>query len=388
MRAVLRYQDTQGPNGIKRYSVTLGAELARQGVDVRYSKVYSRELQLGRLRVGGIVIRKATELLPIRRGDVLHAMTFHMNPRRRPAEVVTVHDIMQIRRPELYPQSDASRAQMDAALQRSFERSWMLTDSRHTRDEVIRQFPDAPQERLVPVHLGIDHARFWPDVRPRPARPPADAAARPAQAGAGGVLGPDEVMQAFRPGMLNVAVLMNVELRKRLDLVLEAAKDLPFVRVLHAGWPHASNRHLPMMDRIAGLVPGLEAKGQYMRLGTLTDDAIRVLLSNADVVLHASEDEGFGLPPLEALACGGRVLASDIPPHAEVLGSAARLFPLSRDGVRKALESAWDGSGVRLDRFPKPAVAVAHAKTFTWERTARQTRDVYERAVAAGRVRP
>jgi glycosyltransferase involved in cell wall biosynthesis len=259
-------------------------------------------------------------MLPIKRGDVLHAMTFHMNPRRRPADVVTVHDIMQIRRPELYPQGEASRRQMDEALHRSFEHSWMLTDSRHTRDEVLRQFPEAPKERLVPVHLGVDHSRFWPDVRPL----------QKTYSEATVADGSAAVLQAFDPKRLNVAVLMNVELRKRLDLVLEAAAELPFVRIVHAGWPHASNRHLPMMDRIARLLPALEAKGQYVRLGTLTDDAIRVLLSNADVVLHASEDEGFGLPPLEALACGGRVLASDIPPHSEVLGSAARLVPLSR----------------------------------------------------------
>jgi alpha-1,3-rhamnosyl/mannosyltransferase len=359
----LRFQDTASPNGIKRYSLTLAAELARQGVDVRFSKVYSREFRLGRLRVGGILIRRFTELLPIARGDLLHAMTFHMNPARRPADVVTIHDIMQIRRPELYPQDERSRRQMDEALQRSFRHSWMLTDSRHTRDEVLRQFPDAPRERLVPVHLGVDHAKFWPDVRPPSAR---DV----------------PVLQALRPGMLNVAVLMNLEMRKRLDLVLEAAAELPFVRIVHAGWPHATNRHLAMNDRVARLIPRLEATGQYVRLGTLTDDDIRLLLSNADLVLHASEDEGFGLPPLEALACGARVLASDIPPHAEVLGDAARLFPLSREGIRKALEAAWDGEALRTSTFPDPAVGLAHAKGFTWERTARATLQVYQLAFA------
>ena len=367
VRAVLRFQDTASPNGIKRYSLTMADALAKQGVDVRLSKVYSREFKVGRLRVGGIVIRRATELLPIKRGDLLHAMTFHMNPARRPAEVVTIHDVMQIRRPELYPQSAASRRQMDEALERSFRHSWMLTDSRHTRDEILRQFPDAPAERLAPVHLGIDHARFWPDARPTTER---------------GKPGSTGVLAKMRPGMLNVAVLMNIEMRKRIDLVLQAADELPFVRILHAGWPHATNRHLAMTDRIKDLVPRLESKGRYVRLGTLTDDDIRVLLSNADVVLHASEDEGFGLPPLEALACGGRVLASDIAPHSEVLGKHARLFALSRDGIRKGLEAAWDGAGVRASAFPDRAAGIAHAKTFTWERTARETVEVYQKALA------
>jgi glycosyltransferase involved in cell wall biosynthesis len=362
LRAVLRYNDTQGPNGIKRYSVTLGAALARLGVDVRYSRVYTREFKVGRLKVGGLVVRRLTEsVLPIPRGDVLHATTFHMNPKRRPADVVTIHDIMQVRRPELYPQSAGLLREIEALLRLSFRNAWMVADSRYTRDEVMRQYPDAPRERIVPVHLGVDHEQFWPDPRATdPANP---------------------VLRAMRPGMLNVAVLMNIELRKRLDLVLEAAAELPFVRIVHAGWPHVANRHQPIVERVAGLIPRLEAEGRYVRLGALADDDIRVLLSNADLVLHASEEEGFGLPPLEALACGARVLASDIPPHAEVLGKAAVFFPLSRDGIRKALESAWDGEAVRADRFPRREAAIAHAKGFTWEKTARETLKVYEAAV-------
>ena len=91
--------------------------------------------------------------------------------------------------------------------------------------------------------------------------------------------------------------------------------------------------------------------------------------------------EGFGLTPLEALACGARVIASDIPAHREVLGAAARFVEPTPDAIARDLESCWDGSQVRDDRFAPRDARLAHAAKFPWSRTAQETLDAYEEAV-------
>lgn len=366
MRVVLRYLDTPGTSGIKRYSLALWRALEAQGVEVRANRVLSREFKVAGRRVGGHLTKGVWERLPVPSGDLVHAATFHVNPPRRPADVVTVHDIIPVRHPELYGLDEGDVRVTEAAVRRTFG-GWVVADTQHTKDEILRHFPDADAGRIVPVHLGIDLERFRPDERPP-------------QAWGGTVL------DALRPGMLNVAVVMNVEMRKRLDLLLEAAADLPFVRVVHVGHATAGPRHKGMVDRLARLVPPLRGRGQYVQLGHVDDADVRLLLSNAGVVMHPSMDEGFSLPPLEALACGARVLASDIPPHAEVLGAAARRFPLTAAGIARALEAAWDGEAVRESAFPARASRVAHARAFTWDRTAAQTAAVYAQALEAGTV--
>jgi len=366
MRVVLRYLDTPGTSGIKRYSLALRDALVELGVSVRPNRVLSREFKVGGRRVGGHITKGLWERLPVPRGDVVHAATFHVNPLRRTADVVTVHDVIPIRHPDLYGLDAQDVRTTEAAVRRTLQNQ-VLADSQHTKDEILRHFPEAAADRITPVHLGIDFQRFWPDER-----------------GPGDRRG--TVLEALDPSRLNVVVVMNVETRKRLDLLLEAAHELPFVRVLHVGYASAGPRHRAMVERLGPLVERARTSGQYVQLGHVDDADVRILLSNADLVMHPSMDEGFSLPPLEALACGARVLASDIPPHREILGAAARRFPLTKEGIAKALEGAWDGHRVRETGFPKPAQRLAHARTFTWERTARQTLAVYERAAAGGRA--
>lgn len=358
MRVVLRYLDTPGTSGIKRYSLALWQALERQGVHVRPNRVLSREFHVGRHRIGGHLTKGIWENLQVPRGDLVHAATFHVNPPRRPADVVTIHDIIPCVHPELYGLSVDDVRTTEAAVRRAFRNGHVVADSQHTKDELLRHFPDAEAHRITPVHLGIDHERFRPEVLP-----PSSWTGT--------------VLEAFRPGMLNVVVVMNVEMRKRLDLLLEAAAELPFLRIVHVGHGSAGPRHRAMVDRLARLIPAAQARGQYVQLGHIDDTAVRLLLANADVVVHPSIDEGFSLPPLEALACGARVLASDIPPHAEILGPAAVRFPLTAEGLRHALEASWDGEAVRDAAFPARERRLQHARAFTWDRTARETLAAY-----------
>jgi glycosyltransferase involved in cell wall biosynthesis len=112
----------------------------------------------------------------------------------------------------------------------------------------------------------------------------------------------------------------------------------------------------------------------------LNDDELRALYSSCSAFIYPSIYEGFGLPPLEAMACGAPVIASHIPALEETTGGAAVLFePNDVNSLASAIVDLLQSSELR-SRFS--ALGRVRAAEFTWEKTARLTLDVYEKAKA------
>lgn len=360
MRVVLTYPDVGGIYGIKRYSLELLSALEAQGVNVRGHRSLAKEWRIGSLRVGGLVTRKLANYMPAPRADLLHATNYHINPVTRPADVVTIHDIMPVSRPELWGLTTEEHVHHENGIRRALRTSHVITDSDYTRRELVRVF-GASLDDVTPVHLGLDHNAFYPD--------PLEDKAR----------SDTELGRLLAPHRLNVLVVQSTEPRKRVDLALEAVRELPFVNLIRIGSPRTHEGMRFIIDRIRPHAAALEKEGRLTHVAYARDDALRQLLSSVDVVLHLSEEEGFGLPPLEALACGAPVIASDIPCHREVLRDAVLYVPLDVEKVRDALSRCWDGEAAILKNFPSIEQRLAHARSFSWSRTARETMRVYDR---------
>lgn len=350
MRVILNYPEFGGMYGIKRYALELARALQAEGTDVRLRPSVGREWTIGRRRVGGMITRRTRNWVPVVGKGILHTADFMSNPELRRADVVTVHDVIPLAYPEFGRLSPREEAQHRRALRRALK-GQVVTDTAAVKRELVESF-GAREERVTPVHLGVNREEF----HPAPGGPTASL---------------------MKPGMLNVVVAMNADPRKRVDLVLAAALDLPFVRILHAGGANQSARMGPAIEAMMRDAGKLSQEGRYVELGHVDQATLRGLLSNADVYAHPSLAEGFGLPPLEALCCGARVLATDIAPHREVLGSAAKLVAPDAEAMRRALEACWSGTGVREGVFPPLAERLSHAERFTWQRTARETQKVY-----------
>lgn len=114
-------------------------------------------------------------------------------------------------------------------------------------------------------------------------------------------------------------------------------------------------------------------------LGRVEDEILPVLYSRAAGFVYPSVYEGFGLPPLEAMACGCPVAVSDIPAHREVCGNTAMYFdPFSPEELSSRLESL-----LRLgerSRASYVAGGLHHAATYSWERAASETWHILEGA--------
>jgi len=124
--------------------------------------------------------------------------------------------------------------------------------------------------------------------------------------------------------------------------------------------------------------------GDRLRLtGYLGDDELRALYSACRIFIYPSLYEGFGLPPLEAMACGAPVIAGRVPALREVLGSAARLVdPLNVEALAGSMVELIENDEARrrlASNGPK------HAAKFSWEETARRTLNVYRDAVSEAR---
>ncbi len=107
------------------------------------------------------------------------------------------------------------------------------------------------------------------------------------------------------------------------------------------------------------------------------DTALPALYSGAAAFVFPSEYEGFGLPVIEAMACGAPVVCSNAASLPEVVGAAARLIdPHSVDEMAAAIQRVLSDAALREELRAKSLARAAH---FSWERTARETLAVYER---------
>ena len=279
------------------------------------------------------------------RADVVHGTNFVLPPPGRGAAgVVTVHDLSFLRHPETVSAASARyRDLVPASLRRA---ALVLADSHALAEEIAAEYGLAT-DRVRAVPLGVDPA--WFGASPRP---PAEL----------------ELPERY---LLFVGTL---EPRKNLATLLTAFRRLrdadpstpPLVLAGPPGWG-------PALD-----TAGLSAR-DVRQLGYLESSALRSVVAGAAVLCYPSLYEGFGLPPLEALAAGTPVVASDIPVLREVLGDAGgcvRFFPArDADALAETITQALTKPG-------ETEFGIAHARTFTWVRTASFTAMAYRDAVS------
>ncbi len=272
--------------------------------------------------------------------------------------VVTVHDLIPFLFPDRYPWMRRERLLALRLLRRA---DAVITPSAATAHDVER-LARVDAARLHVVPHGVDAGY-------RPAAPAAVADLR-ARLG----LGADE------PYLLSVGVF---DPRKRLELLVDAAARLcaahPSLRLVVAG---------DQGDYTEPVRRALEAAGLGSRAvlaGFVPAEWMPALYSGAACLLFTSGYEGFGLPVLEAMACGCPVAACANSAIPEVTGDAALLVD---EGPQEAMAAAFAAAVAPLLDDPveharRGELGRTHALSFTWERAAAATLDVY-RAVAPG----
>jgi glycosyltransferase involved in cell wall biosynthesis len=290
------------------------------------------------------------------RADLLHVPGFDA-PWLAPCPVVlTVHDLIGWLFPENLP--PVARFYWARWLPASIRAAdAIVVDSQQTRRDVLRLLPEvAARTRVVPLAA---------DPRFRELPPEASAALR-------GRLGLPERVLLYAG---------TIEPRKGLDTLVEAwalvAGQLPAVELVIAGqegW---------FAERLHAQVERLGLGRRVHFLGYLADEDLPALYALAELFVFPSRYEGFGLPPLEAMACGTPVIASNAASLPEVLGDAAVLVPPGdAPMLARALLLGLAQPELRAALRQR---GLARAALFSWPRSARMVLEIYEATLASAR---
>jgi alpha-1,3-rhamnosyl/mannosyltransferase len=244
--------------------------------------------------------------------EVLHFSDWMYPPQRAGLRSTMVHDLVPIHHPEWV---HARTHRMHGAKYRHAARTCdvVMVNSRYTGDDVAETL-GVPRERIHVAYPGVDEG-FVPD---------------------------GERADLGSPYALTVATL---EPRKNLTTLLQARTGLALAVAGAAGWGEQ-----PALD-----VPGV------IRLGYTPHDELPRLYRGASVFVYPSLFEGFGMPVVEAMACGIPCVVSSHPSMDEASGDAAvRVDPRDPEAIAEGIERALAERDERVQR------GLAHAASFTW----------------------
>jgi alpha-1,3-rhamnosyl/mannosyltransferase len=282
--------------------------------------------------------------------DVYHATNYvFTHSVKRARRVVTIHDMTLMLFPEWHPRARVSS--MASEIGRSLEiADHVIADSASTRDDIVKHFSIRP-ERISVVPLAADQS-----FKPLPAA---------------------EVQRALSDwGLTRDGYLLfmgTIEPRKNLLRLLQAAELAgnragPLVLAGADGWGS---------DEVARRIQSLRRAGRLTYLGYVPDDARPALINGARGFVYPSLYEGFGLPVLEAMACGVPVLASNVSSLPEVVGNAGVMVdPADVDAIAQNMIRLWEDEALRRELSERGR---QQAAGFSWERTAKQTLKAYAR---------
>jgi glycosyltransferase involved in cell wall biosynthesis len=357
--------------GIGQYTLNLAQELTKNpqlSIDYFYGLSWSKAAVIRDLHSAGKFKSIVRKFLPnsyeLRRFAQQKAFNLHKHkikadiyhePNFLPLEfdgptVITVHDLSYIRHPDAHP-FERVRV-MNKLLPPAIEKSsCIIADSNFTKSEIVSEFNiDCNKVRVTQLGKSSD---FYPRS----------------------VAETQDVLKKYNlnPGKFLLAV-GTLEPRKNLTQVISAyrklpsdlARQFPLVIVGVRGW------------KVQGLLTELELllkENKAYLLGYVPASDLPYLYCGARAFVFPSLYEGFGLPPLEAMACGTPVITSNTSSIPEVVGDAGFMVSIGDvDQMKNYIEEICEDDAVHLKLS---AAGIEQAGKFSWAECARQTFDAY-----------
>jgi glycosyltransferase involved in cell wall biosynthesis len=290
--------------------------------------------------------------------DVFHS-PHNLMPRRVPcASVVTIHDVMSIERPGLHLQGIQrvvkSKYYQQAVWRALGKATRLIAPTQATADRVCALAPEAAS-RLTVIWEAADTCF----------RPPENLTAVREQAA---LLTGDT-----SPYLLLVGA--NAPTKRH------AAAIAAFAAAVPAPWRLVLLQRRNARNGLVRLAQRLNVLDRIIWLEAVERKDVVTLIQAAGALLQPSIYEGFGLPVVEAMACGCPVIASDIAPFREITGGAAVLFPPDDFGkFAGALREVVESPELRRSLSQQ---SLGRSREFSWDRCARETLDVYRDAASA-----
>jgi glycosyltransferase involved in cell wall biosynthesis len=294
--------------------------------------------------------------------DIFHSTDFVLPPVRQARTILTIHDLAFMRLPQC---AEAGlRAYLNKVVPRSIERAdRVLADSQSTKSDLIELLGVSP-DKIEVVYAGVER-RF-----------------RPME----GEVALQRAKKRYGLDFPFILSLGTLEPRKNFTGLIEA---YALMRGRRAGFHTCQgigDRGLKLViaggkgwlyDGVFARVKELGLVGKVIFPGFVADEDLPALYNLAELFVFPSLYEGFGLPPLEAMACGTPVVTSDRPSLPEVVGEAGLMVEATHsEGLAEAMERVLTDENLRREMREK---GLKQAERFTWEAAAGKLLDVYRR---------
>lgn len=288
--------------------------------------------------------------------DVFHAPGYTMPLMTTTPSVVTIHDAIAMKFPQYCTRMNYLHYRL-VLPPTAAKAKRIITTTGYTRNDIVNTL-GVPEDKIDVVPLGV-HESFAP-IEDRQ------------------VLASVKHRYGLPPEL--VLFVGNLEPKKNIGRIIEA------FNTLRISWsiPHALAvvgrkewlfRDLARMVRLLGLEP------HVFFLGNVSLSDLVLLYNAADVFVFPSLYEGFGLPPLEAMACGTPVVTSNRSSLPEVVGDAAvTVDPLNTREIVEAVHSVLTDGELRRELRER---GLNRVRLFSWESTAWKTMGVYKKAIAS-----
>ncbi len=288
--------------------------------------------------------------------DILHA-TYYAPPFYNGRLVLTVHDLSYLHFPEYF--SNFDRIKDTWLIKKDVHRAdKILTVSSYSKQDIVKSYRVAPEK--VEVAYNGASALFKPISDIGEAR---------------------EIIKGYGINEKYILYVGRINKRKNITGLVEAFRRLK----TENNFPHklvigGVKDFLPLDDE--KLIDSLPGKADIIFTGFIKDDNMPALFGLADVFVYPSMFEGFGLPCLEAMACGCPVISSNTSSIPEVVGDAGILVnPMDTEELVSAMIKVLSQDRLRSEMISK---GLEQAKKFTWERAAAKVLEVFEGIGSSG----
>jgi len=277
---------------------------------------------------------------------------------RKRKTVVTIHDTTPLVFPEHFPPGVKGKLRFGAQKMVLKTVNGVITDSRNSKKDIVK-YLGYPKEKIYVVPLAAaDIFKLVDDTKKM-----------------------EKVRKKYRLPRQFILYIGDVNYHKNILSLVKACKSIKLPLVIAGKQAaqktfdenHVENQPLVQLIKLYGKDP------EVIRLGFVPDEDLVIICNLATVYCQPSFYEGFGLPVLEAMACGTPVVTSKKASLSEVTGKAAVFInPYDINDIVNGLTVAIEDEGLREDLIDR---GLKQVKKFSWEKTANETYKIYQKVV-------
>ena len=335
MRVKLLATKRNTGTGICTYCNNIIREIALQ-TPIDISLINTSELKIFNKPIGGVfkpLIKSQFSLTG--NYDIVHSLDLYLIQRN--TNIVTLFDIIPLLDTTNYNPKSAQIRIFKYLLNKLQYMDKIITISNYVANTTSKTL-NIPRNNFVTAYCGMNHHTFFPS---------------------------STVPPEMTHDKINLLFVGELRTRKNVHLILEAIKILgPNYRLIRIG---TSNQFYKLKCQQYATNNNID----YLDLGYIPKEQLRDYYSNADTFIFPSSDEGFGIPPMEALACGTKCVISNIPVFKEIYKDKAIFTELNPSHLAKQIKKS-------LNTNISKSLLIEYAQKFTWKNTAKTIVNTYE----------